>query len=267
MTTNDATSSEQRSEQYTTAANLNARIQLHARFSTNPYGWFRWVLDKLPLSSACTVLDVGSGPGTMWQQNMPRLPAAWHVRLLDSSPGMLVQACTSLTDPRFGFAVADAQALPFTGNSFDVVMANHMLYHVPDRARALAEMRRVLKPDAAFYAATVGALHMQELESLLHRFDLSLSIWGGDFAPTHLAFTLENGAEQLAPFFSHIEVHRYPDSLAVTEAAPLVDYVASLGVGLAGERRAEFGRFVQAEIGERGRIDITKVSGMFIARG
>lgn len=40
---------------------------------------------------------------------------------------------------------ADAQALPFADASFDRVMANHMLYHVPDKVRALREMRRVVR--------------------------------------------------------------------------------------------------------------------------
>ena len=48
--------------------------------------------------------------------------------------------------PVADYAVLDLQALPFPEACFDAVIANHMLYHVPDRPRALAEVQRVLKP-------------------------------------------------------------------------------------------------------------------------
>ena len=53
--------------------------------------------------------------------------------------------------------------LPFEADTFDAVVANHMLYHVPDRAQALAEMQRVLKPGGQVYLATNGLAHLREL--------------------------------------------------------------------------------------------------------
>ena len=44
-------------------------------------------------------------------------------------------------------------------------------------------------------------------------------------APAQLAFTLENGARQLAPFFSDLSMQRYDDALMVTEAGPLLGFV------------------------------------------
>lgn len=67
---------------------------------------------------------------------------------------------------RFTFAQADAQALPFRDASFDAVIANHMLYHVPDIPRALGEVRRVLKPSGFCYAATMGVANMREVDEL-----------------------------------------------------------------------------------------------------
>jgi ubiquinone/menaquinone biosynthesis C-methylase UbiE len=58
----------------------------------------------------------------------------------------------------FSFAQADAQALPFRDASFDAVIANHMLYHVPDISRSLGEVRRVLKPSGGFAQQLIFAL-------------------------------------------------------------------------------------------------------------
>jgi len=52
------------------------------------------------------------------------------------------------------FLEADAKALPFSDDAFDVVTARHMLYHVLDIPRALSEARRVLRPDGRFLAVT-----------------------------------------------------------------------------------------------------------------
>lgn len=50
--------------------------------------------------------------------------------------------------------IIDIQNIPYEDNSFDLVIANMMLYHVPDLPRALAEVGRVLKPEGKLYTAT-----------------------------------------------------------------------------------------------------------------
>jgi len=52
------------------------------------------------------------------------------------------------------FVVHEAQALPFAEHSFDAIIANHMLYYVPNRPVAYAEFCRVLKPSGRLYAVT-----------------------------------------------------------------------------------------------------------------
>jgi hypothetical protein len=62
-------------EQYKDGSNLNARFRLHARFSTNRYGIFRWILDHMTLPNDARVLEVGTGTAQMWRQNRDRIPA------------------------------------------------------------------------------------------------------------------------------------------------------------------------------------------------
>jgi ubiquinone/menaquinone biosynthesis C-methylase UbiE len=253
-------------EQYRDASNLNARIRLHQRFSTNQYGWHRWVFDRLRLPPEARVLELGCGPGTLWLENGDRIPAGWEITLTDFSPGMLEEARANLREAphRFTFEAADAQAIPYADASFDAIIANHMLYHVPARARALSEARRVLRPSGRLYAATCGPGHLRELHDLVRQAAPGLpphtDVWPA-------AFNLENGQEELARWFASVTLHRYEDALVVTETAPLVEYVLSArdGPELDGERLAVLTRLIEQVITGTGAVRITKEAGMFEA--
>jgi ubiquinone/menaquinone biosynthesis C-methylase UbiE len=253
-------------QQYRDASNLNARIQLHKRFSTNTYNWYLWVFDRLKTPPQSRVLELGCGPGRLWIENLGRIPPGWGVALSDFSPGMIAEARHNLAGAGrpFAFERVDAQAIPFADASFDMVIANHMLYHVPDRPRALAEIRRVLRPGGRFYTATVGATHLREIGELVRRFDPQL-IFGMSFATD--SFELENGAEQLERFFTTVDLQRYEDALIVTEAAPLIAYIFSgrVGAALEGDRATELAAFVRREFAEHGTMPITKDTGLFEA--
>jgi SAM-dependent methyltransferase len=258
-------------EQYRTATTLNARIALHERFGTNQYPWPRWLFDHLAPPAPGRILELGCGPGSLWHDNADRIPASWLVILSDFSLGMIAEARHNLGDLAhpFGFACADAQAIPFARGSFDVVIANHMLYHVPDRAQAYAEIRRVLRPGGRLYAATNGQGNMRELGDLARQFDPVLFDRPGE---DRSGFTLEGGTEELAHWFASVTLHQYDDALVVTEAEPLVTYLLSgtsftggEHVALAADRRAQLAAFVQSAINAQGAIHITKEMGAFEA--
>jgi len=253
------------SKQYRDASNLNARIQLHARFSTNKCGWHRWAFDQLDLPPQCRILELGCGPGDLWLQNMHRLQEGWQLTLSDLLPGMVREAEGNLghNQRQFTFLVINAQSIPFADQRFEIVIANHMLYHVPDRARALSEIQRALRPGGHFYATTVGRDHLRELAELVHRFDPSLAC--SDVYSVE-DFTLESGSAQLSEWFSDVIVRRYEDMLVVTEIEPLVEYVAS-GRDVSDEWRAGFAEMAEQELASGdGAIHITKDSGILKAR-
>lgn len=60
-------------QQYHNADKLNARIRLHAEFSTNPYGWLQWVFDHFDLPKYARILELGCGPGNLWLENQARI--------------------------------------------------------------------------------------------------------------------------------------------------------------------------------------------------
>jgi SAM-dependent methyltransferase len=251
--------------QYLTASNLNARIALHQRFSTNSYGWHRWVFDQFRLPLQCCLIELGGGAGDLWSENRSRIPTGWAITVSDVSVGMVAHARQRLS-PSGGavtFAVVDAQALPFATASMDAVIANHMLYHVPDQPSALVEIQRVLKPGGRLYASTVGQRHLVEIAELVERFDARLASWRG---PSIFSFTLENGTDLLDPWFHDVTLARYEDGLVVTEAAPLVDYILSGRLQLTPEEEDTFRAFVGQELRRHGgALSITKDGGMFEA--
>lgn len=250
-------------EQYKDSSNLNARIQLHELFSTNKQGVHSWMFDHYDLPPQAHILELGCGPATLWVKNLGRIPDGWDITLSDFSTGMLEDARRNLGEHqhRFKFEVVDAQTIPYESGSFDAVIANFMLYHVPDRPKAFAEIHRVLRPVGRFYAATLGKDHLRELDDMVSKLTGIERRMGGSAV---LGFTLENGAEQMAPWFPDVRLHRYEDSLVITDAEPLIAYIRSMSVG-SDLNSDNLIAFVRQELARDGAIHITKDSGMFEA--
>lgn len=254
-----------KNDQYKDATNLNARVVLHQRFSTNPYGWMNWVFDHLlNLPEEAKILELGCGPAYLWKENISRIPAGWRITLSDLSPGMLDAAWRNLvvTGRTFQFKEIDAQSIPFENETFDAVIANHMLYHVPDLAQALSEIRRVLKPNGHLFATTIGKDHLQEISAWIRRVSPAT-----DFVSFGSPFTLDNGLEQLQQFFPQVTLSRYADSLHVTEVKPIVDFILSTShaTEVSEEKLASLVKELEQELKEKARIFISKDSGLFEA--
>jgi ubiquinone/menaquinone biosynthesis C-methylase UbiE len=251
-------------EQYRNSSNLSARQRIY-RFARCSGSWHRWVFDHLrDLTGSAQILELGCGNAALWRENLDRIPGRWNVTLSDLSAGMLADARASLGDGScdFRFARVDAQAIPFADQAFDAVVANHMLYHVPDRARAMDEIARVLKSGAPLVAATNGDRHMREVMGLIDRFAAHNS---GITRPSIL-FTLEAGRDELLKHFHDVTVERRAGELAVTDPQAVVDYVLSIdragdSIDIAALRAA-----VDREIHRAGAFRVTTCTGLFIAR-
>jgi len=259
-------------DQYRDASNLNARAELHRRFSTNAYGWFPWLFDTLEtLPSSARVLELGSGPGYMWKECIDRIPDGWNITLSDLSEGMVDVAWRNLvvTGHAFKYEQINVQSIPYPNETFDIVIANFMLYHVPDRVKALKEIRRVLRsPDPEsgkggghFIAATSGQRHLNELNAWLQKASPD------KYIPFNSAFSLDNGLTQLEPFFSSVEIKRYNNELRVTEIEPLMAYIFSTtkAKDIPESAILEIRRELEDILSREGEIRITTDSGLFLA--
>jgi ubiquinone/menaquinone biosynthesis C-methylase UbiE len=251
--------------QYRDASNLQARGNLHARFGTNKVGWLTWYFDRLlQLPPDSAILEVGCGPGWIWKENAARIPPGWRIALTDLSPGMMAEARANLAElhPGITYTEADVQQLPFPDATYDAVVANHMLYHVPDLEQGLSEIRRVLKPGGTLFAATNGREHMQEMREIAHE------VYAGIPAERIMGFGLENGTELLSPHFVDIRLERYDNTLRITEAEALKAYIRSMQMAEAvgHEVVAEIERRIDGQMERDGVIDIRARAGVFTAR-
>ncbi len=251
-------------EQYKTGSNLSARIRLHGNYATNRYGMLRWLIDQVDAPADARVLELGSGTGILWKRNASRIPAQWKIILSDLSRGILSEGVANIGPIAATMwpVQIDAQVLPFPDRSFDAVIANHMLYHIPNPSTALREIRRVLKPGGACYAATFSRANMREFNDAIHRF------FGTQFSASADHFGLESGGEMMRECFGAVELRQYPDSLAVTEVQPLMDYIDSVHrpAFSAPDKLAAIREFFEVEIRAHGAFHISKDAGVLISR-
>ena len=158
------------------------------------------------------------------------------------------------------YAVADIQSIPYADQSFDFVIANMMLYHVPDIPKGLSEVRRVLRGGGAFCCATYGENGIMEYLTGLFR------EYGAQAEANH-TFTLQNGREQLRAYFDTVERYDYKDSLEVTDVNDLADYIFSLA-GMSSLRALPRETIVRVLRGAAvdGVLRVPKEYGLFLAR-
>jgi ubiquinone/menaquinone biosynthesis C-methylase UbiE len=210
--------------QYASDENLAKRLNLHASYSINKQPWQRWVYEQLSLGDAERILELGCGMGQLWVRNGDRIPPNASFVLTDFSAGMLESTRGAIggliRDAEF--AVMDAQAIEAEDSSFDLVVANHVLYHVPDRRKALSEIHRVLKIGGRAVMTANGPTSMRQLDDLLER--CFPQVKRDDSAQK---FGLETGPAQVKSVFGNVEVRRYSDALRVTELEAIVQYAVS----------------------------------------
>lgn len=156
------------------------------------------------------LLDVGCGMGELAERAAREVGA--DVIAIDISPRMVEIARERGVDARVG----DVQALPFAAGEFDCVVANWVLYHVPDLDRGVAEIARVLAPSGRLVAATLGDGHMRELwESL------------GVEPTAGLSFQSGNGDAALRPHFASVERRDAFGSIVFPDADSIRTFVGA----------------------------------------
>lgn len=237
---------------YETTDNISTRISLHERFSTNEIGWHRWVQGRLPVNTDQRVVELGCGRGDLWTS----LDAGFDLLLTDRSPAMLDAARERLGSmQRVHYRLVDLDSIDLDPDSADVVIANHCLYHAADPSQSVASIRSVLRPGGTAIFGTNGRRHMAELDGLL----------GFNEVRVDARFGLETGVEIARETFDRVDVVRYPDSLHITEAGPLIDYVRSIPGPHDEEALARIQTEVEGEIARFGAFFVGKDAGLIVA--
>ncbi len=264
------------SQAYATEDHLTIRIKTHELFSQPKQDFTAWILDLIPWAGNETVLDVGCGAGLYISPIRERLTSGGSLISADLSFGML----SDVAQKDFAFDTnllnSNILRLPFPDDSCDVILANHMLYHVPDIPAAMTEIKRVLRPGGYLIAATNAKDSMMQLVDEIETAYKSL---GEPIqippTPPRANFSLENGGAFIEPEFPEVQVQRFESFLVFPDAAPVVAYINSMqsfyepqiSTSIPWETfLTQVEKQIELKIQEQGEYRVAKITGAFIAQ-
>ncbi|KAI4146595.1 MAG: hypothetical protein L6R39_003407 [Caloplaca ligustica] len=238
-------------------SNTSDRLALRVAilsYDTNPQTWYSWLEQRLDVTG--DVLEVGSGTGELWRHiDSSRA----RLTLTDFSSAM----CDKLRElqlPQAAIRQCDAAALPFSDSSFDLLIANHMLYHLDDPEAALREFARVLRPGGRLRVSLNGRDHIQEL--------LELGAAVGRESPILDAarITAETAPDLLSICFEDVSAERFPGAFVVHGPEPVLGYLASWSdEPMTAAQQADARALVEQKIEREGRFEIRKNMVLFSA--
>jgi len=212
-----------REVQYRTDTNLVARQSLY-RFQRPRIALPSLVFDLADLTGDEAVVDIGCGNGAYLSELIRR----GHVGPLlgmDLSAGMLAAARSHA--PAAFLSAGDVAALPLRDGISGFTLAAHMLYHVPQRAAAVSELRRITRPGAPVAVVLNGDGHLRELRDLI---TAALGDLTGRRPPYPDRLRLDEGERLLAAEFSTVVRHEFPSELVIPGPEPVLEYVRSMSL-------------------------------------
>ncbi len=156
-------------------------------------------------------LEVGAGTG-YFSLHLLMSGVVARATCTDISPGM-IEALQENAD-RLGLEVAaqvaDAEALPFEDESFDIVVGHAVLHHLPDLAQAFAEFHRVLKPGGTIVFAGEPSRYGDRLAGVPKRAATAVApLWRAALRASAAAPGHTDGGEENHELERHVDVHAF----------------------------------------------------------
>ena len=252
-------------QQYIDSSNLDASVKLQDRFSSNRHGWYKWTFNNIKLNKKYKVLEIGCGNGALWSKNIDLLDKDINITLTDVCEDMVNNAKKNLSDYSdvFDFEIVDPNNIPFEDESFDLVIANHILFYMKDLDKVLKEIKRVLKVGGHFYSSTIDSNNMKELESLMKGFNSNIKISEEKISSK---FGMENGQEILSKHFSQTKRYLYEDKLVINDSKGILEYIYSIPgniIELVDTKKKDFEKYIDLNINKNGNIYITNNQVLF----
>jgi ubiquinone/menaquinone biosynthesis C-methylase UbiE len=248
----DYTSPARLAQQYSDATRLKIRQETHRLFTERRVSFLEWVAERLDIRPGMTVVDVGCGRG-IYHPLFKRRGAT--VAGIDRSLGMLEEArggCLAV--------VADAQALPLSDAMCDRASCNHVLYHVPDQALAMRELRRIVRPGGRVVIATNGARNNERMYEVARL--AAADLGRADTFLRSSPFRLED-IDAVRVVFPEVRVEIFENAFRFPEAEPALRYWRTMrdDPELEDVMRARIDEIIRVE----GSFRVPLVAGCFVA--
>lgn len=265
-------------QSYMDPENLLIREQTHAQYSTPPIDFPHWMLTRhQSWRGDERVLDINPASGACFEIGLKKLSQGQYVAS-DVAFGLLLGARHHQLSDQVQFVLNEIQSLAFADNTFDVILANHVLHHVTDLHAILEELHRVLKPSGILIASTDSQYTMAEFDTLTRR---ALTLLGrppkanDSFYSRFIeGFSLENGSRMLARHFRAVARHEIPSTFVFDDAKPVIKFLnssraareTSLPEGVSWEDFiAVMADQIRRLISHFGELTVNKLSGVLLA--
>ena len=253
-------------KQYKNSKNLDIRQSFHQNYGTNPIEYKSWIRSKMTFFKGCRILELGCGTGSLWRREAELIDSFSELVLSDISEGMVEETKKSYAEQKnVTCEVFDILDISYPEDSFDIIIADSMLYHVPNLEQALKNIHRILKKDGIFYATTFSSSEglINYINHALYEMRLSATDQS-----KRISFSLENGSELLSKYFSSVKKELYIDDLEVTKSEDIVKYILSMSSMLHVDvsDRAKMLAYFESQKDSSGVIKIPKLYGMFILK-
>lgn len=258
--------------QYADSEKLHIRQEAHRLYSERTDNFIEWVLGQLDPQPGERIADVGSGQG-VYHPFLTRRGA--QIVAMDASLGMLAEADANARRDGLPVSVAQASAetLPLADGCCDRLMANHMLYHVPDKIAALREMGRVVKAGGRLVFTTNSADNGARMTQLHAEAATELGLQADTRSPI-ADFTLESGFPLVRSVFPNAVLVIRDDAFLFPTADAFLAYYASMRIDALMDGPADgshrpalmqiVARKAQAIIDAEGILRMSKTAGCFV---
>jgi SAM-dependent methyltransferase len=254
--------------QYRSSTNLDVRIALHRRYTPPGQDMWDYVWNHYHFAPSDHVLEIGCGTGEFWVHPTRHIPSGMQLFLTDRSPGMIEGTRHRLEhlSTRVRFGIADATHLPAPDNTFSVVLAHFMLYHVPAKRQTLLEFSRVLSTLGWVGIVLTGPTNMAKIFDTVRRVAPHANVAKSDAA----RFNAESGDPVIRSVFPTVTRYDYAWTMQVDDPELIIGYAQSSpsvqALRLNANFWTQYRACIIAEMQHTGTFNVAKNCTLFVCR-